>query len=150
VYLFGSNWGCPNAPKEHKHPFSGCFGPFLLLEWAYCFGKVAIFKLRHWYIQPGHLRVCVHLFGSIWGCPNAPEQDKKLFSGGSGPFPLQEWAYLFGKRLIFKPQHWNIHPTTCRLLSTFLGPFGGAKMPQTSTKNLFSGWSGPLIFQEWA
>jgi hypothetical protein len=29
-YHFGSIWGCPNAPKQHKKKlFSGCFGPFL-------------------------------------------------------------------------------------------------------------------------
>ena len=32
VYLFGSIWACPNAPKQ---PFFGCFGYFLLQEWAY-------------------------------------------------------------------------------------------------------------------
>jgi hypothetical protein len=36
-------------------------------------------------------------------------------------------------------------PPTCGPLSTFFGPFGGAQMPQNSTKNLFSGCSGPLL-----
>jgi hypothetical protein len=32
----------------------------------------------------------VNLFGSIRGCPNAPKQHEKLFSGCFGPLILQE------------------------------------------------------------
>jgi hypothetical protein len=39
---------------------------------------------------------------------------------------------------------------TYRPLSTFLGPFGGAQMPQNSRKKLFSGWFGLFLLQEWA
>jgi hypothetical protein len=41
-------------------------------------------------------------------------------------------------------------PPTCGLLSTFLGPFWGAQMPQTSIKRLFSACFGPFLLQEWA
>jgi hypothetical protein len=39
-------------------------------------------------------------------------------------------------------------PPTCKSLCTFLGPFGGAQMPQIGTKIFFSVCSGLFLPQE--
>jgi hypothetical protein len=38
---------------------------------------------------------------------------------------------------------------TWRSVCTFMGPFGGAQMPQYRIKRLFSGCFGPLLLKEW-
>jgi hypothetical protein len=56
-----------------------------LLIWLGAFFQAKIF---------GHTsRSLVYLFGSIWGFPKAPKQDKKRFSGRFALFLLQKWAY---------------------------------------------------------
>jgi hypothetical protein len=71
------------------------------------------------------------------------------FYGCFGPFCLQEWAYWFGEGLIFKLRYWDIHLATCGRLSTFMGPFGVAQMPQNSIKNYFLEVFDLLSYKNW-
>jgi hypothetical protein len=80
---------------------------------------------------------CVHLFGSIWGCPNAPKQDEKLLSGCSGPFPLQECAYYSVRSLFSSLDIGTYIPSTCGPLSTFLVHSGVPKCLKTAQKTYF-------------
>jgi hypothetical protein len=34
------------------------------------------FQIRFWDLHPAHLQAFWYLFGSIWGCPDAPKQPK--------------------------------------------------------------------------
>jgi hypothetical protein len=94
-----------------------------------------IFKLRHWDIHPAHLWVCVHHFGSIWGCPNAPKQnEKKTFSGCSGPFPglfIRLGAYFQASTL----EHTS-HPLV-GLWAPFWVHFWVPRCPKTAQKTYF-------------
>jgi hypothetical protein len=89
-------------------------------------------------MHPVHLGAFVNLFGSIWGCPNAPKEHRKnyflvvldYFSYKNGPIDLV--------RGLFSSQDIGpCIPPTWGPLITFLGPFGGAQMPINSIKNYF-------------
>jgi hypothetical protein len=91
----------------------------------------------------------VHLFESIWGSPDAPKQEKKNYF----LVVLDHFFYkngpIYSVRGLFLSLNIRTYiPPTFGLLGTFLGAFGGAQMPQNSTRNLFFGWSGTLILQE--
>jgi hypothetical protein len=56
-----------------------------------------ICKLKHWTIHPVHLWASVYLFGSIWGCPNAPKQHKTSENESTSLlfWPHQWFYFLF-------------------------------------------------------
>jgi hypothetical protein len=74
----------------------------------------------------------------VWGCPNAPKQHKKnyflvvldYFSYKNGPIDLVRGLFSSLDIGLCIPPSWGP-------LKTFLGPFGGAQMPQNSIKNSF-------------
>jgi hypothetical protein len=82
----------------------------------------------------------VNLFGSIWGCPNAPKQEEKKYFLVVPDYFLYKNGHIYLVRGLFSSLNIGTYISpTCGLLRTFLGPFEGAQMPQNSTKKLFSG-----------
>jgi hypothetical protein len=82
-----------------------------------------------------HLRICVYFFGSIWGCPDTPNRIKKNFF----LVVFDHFSYMNDPIDFFRGLFSNLDIRTYilptfRPLSTHLGPFGGAQMPQNSMK----------------
>jgi hypothetical protein len=89
-----------------------------------------IFKLKHLDIHPAHLRASLYLFGSIWGCPNAPKQHNKTIFWLFWTISLTRMGLMIWLGAYF--QAWTYIPPTFEPFHDFLGPFGGAKIPQDS------------------
>jgi hypothetical protein len=90
----------------------------------------AYFQVRHWAIHLAHFSAFEYLFESVWWCPDGPRIIKNMktcflvvldhFSSKNVPNKLARDSFL---SLVIKPYIL----TTCGLLSTILGPFGGAQ-----------------------
>jgi hypothetical protein len=99
------------------------------------------------YIRPTCGSLCTFL-GPFGGAKNPQNSIKNYFLVVPDHF-LYKNGPIYSVRGLFSSLNIKTYiPPTCRLLSTFLGPFWGAQMPQNSTKNLFSGCSRPLILKE--
>jgi hypothetical protein len=84
------------------------------------------------------LETFVYVFGSIWGCPNAPKQHKK----SSFLVVLDHFFFKNGPNDMVRGLSLSLNIGTyilpiCGPLGTFLAPFGGIQMPQNSIKNYF-------------
>jgi hypothetical protein len=101
------------------------------------------------YIWPTCRSVCTFL-GPFGRAQMLQNSRKNSFLVVADHFLYKNWPIYLVRGLFSSFNNGTYIPLTCGLLSTFLGPFGGAQMPQNSTKNLFFGWSGPLILQEQA
>jgi hypothetical protein len=76
-YIFGSIWGCPNAPKQQKKTIFWLFWTISLTRMGLLIWLGAHFQAK----TLGHTSrpltgLCLS-FWSIWGCPNAPNSIKK-------------------------------------------------------------------------
>jgi hypothetical protein len=90
----------------------------------------------------------VYLFGSIRGCPNAQNSMKNYFR-----VVLYNFSYKNGPNDLVRGLFSSLNIgtyilPTCGPLSTFLGPFGGAQMPQSGIEKRFSDCSGLFLPQE--
>jgi hypothetical protein len=104
-----------------------------------------IFKLRHWNIHLNHLQVFVYLFGSIRGAQMPQNSIKNVFLFVLDYFSYKNEPIDLVRGLFSSLDIGTYIPITCWSVCTFLGPFGGAQMPQNRIKRLFSGCFGPLL-----
>jgi hypothetical protein len=80
----------------------------------------------------------VHLFGSIWGCPNAPKQDiKKYFLVVPDYFPYKNGPIDSVRGLFSSLDIGTYILPTYGSMSTFLGLFGVPECPKTAQKTFF-------------
>jgi hypothetical protein len=93
-----------------------------------------ILKLKQWDIHPAHLRASVYLLGPFGGAQMPQKSIKNYFW-----VVLYYFSYKNGPNDLVRGLFSSLNvrtyiPATCGLLSTFLGPFVGAQMPQDSIK----------------
>jgi hypothetical protein len=93
------------------------------------------------YIRPTCSSLCTFLgplFGSIWGCPNAPKQDKKtIFLVIPDHFPYKNGLIDLVWSLFSSLDIGIYIPPTCGPLSTFLVHLGVSKCPKTAQNTYF-------------